>query len=137
MKPHSIPLFLVLLTALFACDDSVAPTRASVAGSYTATTFTVEVGGSVTDELAAGSSITIALQTDATTLGHIFVPGGGEGGADLNENLAGTWDLTGTTVTFAQNADTFIRDMTFTASAGRLSGVETFSGATITVVLEK
>ena len=137
MRSYSVPLVLILPLTLFACGDSTAPTRDSDSGTYTATTFTVEIGGNVTDELSEGAWITITLRADGTTLGHIFAPAGGEGGADLDEDLSGTWQLTGTTVSFVQSADTFIRDMSFTASGHRLSATETFSGVTITLVLEK
>lgn len=125
---------LALAVPLVACGTTE-PTVDSVAGRYTATTFTVEQGGLTTDELAAGGSILIDLLATGVTAGTMFVPGGGENGGDLDADLAGTWALAGTTVTFAQGADTFLRDMTFSYSEGRLSGMETFGGATITLVL--
>jgi hypothetical protein len=134
---HARPLVaLPLFAALVACG-STEPLMDSVAGRYTATTFSVDQGGLTTDELAAGASITITLIADGTTAGRLFVPGGNEDGSDFDANLAGTWTLTGTAVTFAHAADTFLRNMTLDYSDGRLSGMETFSRATITLVLTR
>jgi len=72
--------------------------RAAVAGTYQATTFTMEETGVTTDWLARGASITLTLASDGTTGGRLFVPGGGEGGSDFDEDLAGTWELIGTTL---------------------------------------
>jgi hypothetical protein len=71
----------------------------------------------------------------------LFVPGGGEDGGDLDADLSGTFSFNDTTdqVTFDQSADTFVRDMTFTAvRAGdgvQLEGEETFGETTARVVL--
>jgi hypothetical protein len=72
-----------------------------------------------------------------TTTGEIFVEGGGEDGGDLDEDLAGTWTLTGSTVTFDLGADTFIRDVEFTADEDRLTAEDTCEDVTIRLVLTK
>jgi hypothetical protein len=128
-----------LVVALsMACDgDLFSPSVENVAGSYSATSFTTTTGGVTTDQLAGGASFTITLATNGTTSGRLFVPGGDEGGGDLDADLAGTWTLTGTTVEFAQTADTFVRDMPFTASRNRLQGEATFSGTVVRVTLTK
>ncbi len=77
------------------------------------------------------------LAADGTTTGRLFVPGGAEGGGDLDADLTGTWTLDGSTVTFSQTADTFIRDATFTASRNRLTGEGVFQGLAIRLVLDK
>jgi hypothetical protein len=106
----------VLTLALAACgDDNFSPTVENVAGPYTASTFTYETSEGTTDLLAAG----------------------GEGGGDLDEDLTGTWTLAGTTVTFDQDADTFIRDLEFTADQDLLIGEDTFDDVTIRLVLSK
>jgi hypothetical protein len=126
-----------MLCALVACGESTEPTVDSVAGSYTATAFTVTEGGSTTDVLADGGSITLTLNTGGSAAGRLFVPGGAEDGSDFDEDLTGTWTLTGTAVSLDHAADTFLRDMTFTVSADRLTGQETFAEATIAVTLAK
>jgi hypothetical protein len=109
----------------------------SVAGAYTASTFTVLEGGTTTDVLAGGGSITLTLAAAGSTTGRVFVPGGGENGGDFDEDLSGTWTLQDSTVTLDHTADTFLRDMTFTVRGRQLSGQETFGGVTISVVLTK
>jgi hypothetical protein len=128
-----IPLTLVLV--LGSCGgDSFSPTVETVAGSYTASSFTLSSSVGTTDLLALGSTVDITLAIDGTTL---FVPGGAEDGSDLDVDLVGTWTLSGSTVTFNQTGDTFIRDVQFTAGRNRLSGEGTFSGTIIRLVLGK
>jgi hypothetical protein len=129
---------LGLAFVLGACGgDSFSPTTETVAGSYTATTFTITSSAGTTDLLAVGATVTVTLAGDGTTAGHLFVPNGAAGGGDLDEDLAGTWTLAGSTVTFSQTADTFIRDAAFTAGPNRLTGEDTFSGVTVRLVLSK
>jgi hypothetical protein len=118
-------------------DGSFSPTVANVAGSYSALVFTLTSGVGTTDLLALGSSVTVTLATDRTTTGRLFVPGGAEDGSDLDEDLAGTWTLTGSTVTFNQTADTFIRDVEFTVTQNQLTSEGVFQGSTIRLVLGK
>ena len=109
----------------------------NVAGLYSAWTFTYETSTGTTDLLAAGAVVSIDLADDGTTTGEIFVEDGGEGGGDLDEDLTGTWTLEGGTVTFDQTADTFIRDLEFTADEDLLEGEDTFDDVTIRLVLTK
>jgi hypothetical protein len=134
-----LPIVLALVVPLVACGSTGEPSLDEVAGRYVATTFTVEQGGLTVDELGNGTELIIVLQVDGTTIGRLFVPGGAEGGGDLDASMTGTWVLHGATVTFAQSADTFVRDLSFTYDAGArtLSGTGTFGGATITVVLTR
>lgn len=145
----AFPVALVLALALgvSACGgDGTGPDgieRSDVVGSYEATTFTTTQDGDTTDQLAQGAEFTIELDGDGTTTGQLFVPDGGEEGGDLDESLDGTWtfDSGSGMVEFDQSADTFVRDMTFSAvgvgGGVRLEGEETFGdGVTIEVVLE-
>jgi hypothetical protein len=125
-------------TVTLACDDAFAPSMSNVSGTYTATTFTSTNGGATTNHLAAGASLTITLLSNGTTTGRLFIPGASEeGGGDLDADMAGTWTLNDSTVEFAQTADTFVRDMAFTASRDRLSSEETFGSYTIRVTITK
>lgn len=130
-----IPLTLALV--LGSCGDSFSPTVETVAGSYTAISFTLTSSVGTTDLLALGSTVDITLAADGTTSGRLFVPGGAEDGSDLDVDLVGTWTLAGSTVTFNQTGDTFIRDVQFTAGRNRLSGEGTFNGTIIRLVLGK
>lgn len=131
-----IPLTLALV--LGSCGgDSFSPTVETVAGSYTASSFTLSSSVGTTDLLALGSTVDLTLAVDGTTSGRLFVPGGAEDGSDLDVDLVGTWTLSGSTVTFDQTGDTFIPDVQFTAGRNRLSGEGTFSGTIIRLVLGK
>lgn len=140
----------VLLTSLFiipfACsNNSTGPdnqlTPAQVAGEYQSTTFTVQLPNGTFDILSLGGFINMTLTQNQTTTGRLFIPDtlglGSEDGGDFDMNLQGTYAISGKTITFQQNADTFVRDMTWTYDNGTLSGSDTFSEATITVTLRK
>jgi len=128
-----IPVGLAVLNAT--CKDQ-APTIEELVGVYEAIVFTTEEDGTTIDRLATGASITLTLELEGSTTGRLFVPGGGEDGSDLDAELTGSWTLNGDTVELSHAADTFLRDMTFTAEGMQLSGQATF-GVTITVVLAK
>ena len=130
---------LALAAMLAGCsdddDDVFSPTVENVSGSYSAETFTVTTAAETVDLLALGAEVTVDLAADGTTTGQLFVPDGDEDGSDLEADLSGTWTLTGSTVTFSQDSDTFIRDVEFTASENRLTGEGAFGEATIRLVL--
>lgn len=118
-------------------DDNFSPTVETVAGSYTATTFTLEGPGGTADLLALGATVSVNLAENGTTTGTLFIPDGNEDGSDLDASLAGTWTLSGNTVSFSQSEDTFIRDVDFAASPNRLTGEGSFDGAIVLLVLTK
>jgi hypothetical protein len=131
----------VAAVALAGCgddDDPFSPTVANVAGTYNATVFTVtssELG--TVNLLSAGATVHIVLNPDGTTTGHLFVPDlGGEDG-EVDADLTGTWTLSGSTVTFSQTSDTFIRDVEFTAAQNSLETEGTFEDATVRLALAK
>ena len=138
MSRSSIRLLTAALALLAACgSDGFTPTEETVAGTYEATMFTVTSGVGTTDLLAIGATVDATLAPDGTTSGRLFVPGAGEGGADLDEDLTGTWTLLGDTVTFDQTADTFIRDADFIAGRNTLTGEGTFDGVSLFLQLVK
>lgn len=136
---------LAVVAVLGACgDDGVSPepiTREDITRSFSAATFTTTTDGTTTDQLAEGATLNITLHEDGTTTGELFVPGGAEDGGDFEADLAGTFSFNDSSdrVTFDQNADTFVRDMTFTAVRSndvvQLEGEETFGESTVRVVL--
>lgn len=125
----------VMFTLFSACDDPV--TVDELSGSYEASTFTLTQDGSTDDLLAQGASITMTLTANGSTSGSMFVPEGNEDGSDFEADLAGTWTLNGSQVSFDHPADTFLRDMSFTVDGGRLAGEATFDSATLRVVLQR
>lgn len=125
----------LLLTLTPGCEDPVSPE--DIPGTYTATTLTVEEGGTTQDLLSQGASITITLTSIGATEGELFIPEGAEGGLDLEADLTGTWRLEDSRLRFNQAADTFLRDMFFDVDGRRLSGEETFGDATVRLVLTR
>ncbi len=115
---------LSLTLALSGCgeDGSFSPTVEDVAGAYSATTFTLDLGAGMVNQLVLGAEVAMTLAPDGTTTGHLFVPGAGEGGRDVDADLTGTWTLSTGGVTLDQTADTFIRDVRFAADRDRLIG---------------
>jgi hypothetical protein len=131
-------LGLVCSVALAACgDESFTPTEETVAGTYTAAVFELTTGGFTADLLALGATVTVTLSPDGTTSGHLFVPGAGENGGDLDEDLTGSWWLTGDTVTFTQAGNTLIPAVEFTAGEGTLTGEGSFEEDTVRLVLTR
>ena len=135
---------LVALSVLPGCDTTMAPSDVELndlVRSFDAEMFTITERGTITDLLARGGSLSITLNADHTTSGRLVVPGAEEGGGALDVSLAGTFtfDDARDAVVFTHSADTFLRDMTFTA--GRLTGHLTlaaeasFSGADVVLVL--
>jgi hypothetical protein len=112
--PRSSSLLLIGLPALLlACGDSTGPSGPPL-GSLTAKVFlTTPPGGSIRDELAAGSSLTLNLTSDGMTSGHLHVAAFGANPI-FDADMAGTWSRNGDVVTFTQPADTFVRNMAFT-----------------------
>jgi hypothetical protein len=120
------------LVLLLACGgDSFTPTEETVAGTYEASAFTATSFNGTTDLLLAGAIVDATLAPDGTTTGRLFLPGGAEDGSDLDEDLTGTWTLTGDTVTFNQTAETFITDVEFIAGRNTLTAEGTFSGVSL------
>lgn len=128
---------LVLTSLAIACRESAGPSIGTVAGVYTATTFTSTTGGVTTNHLAEGGQILILLSIDGSTEGQLLVPDGNEDGSDVNLDLTGTWALSGGTVELDHAADTFLRDMPFTVSGTRLHGDVTIDGARVQVTLAR
>lgn len=128
------PVFLAVLGLLVVsgCDDSTGPDREDIAGTYTATTFTTTTGGVTTDELDDGASLDIVLSANGNTTGSLVAPGGSP-----TLSMAGSWSLSGNTVTFSHQADSFVRNMAFQVSGNTLVGDETFSGTRIQVTLTR
>ena len=129
---HAVLAGNLLLAA--GCSEAVSPE--GLAGTYVATEFTLagQVSG---DVLAAGGNLSITLNTDGTTTGSLFVPAALNDGEDFNASLAGTFTVTDGSITFTQDADTFVRDIMWEVDGTRLRGAGTFSGVTITVVLTR
>ncbi len=131
-------LAAVLLTTACGDDESAfAPTLETVAGTYEATSLTATAGGITVNLLGLGASLTMVLDPSGTTTGRLLAPGLGENGEDIDADMEGTWTLSGKVVTFDHPAETFVRDVPFTAERNRLRAEGSFRGATIRAVLSK
>jgi hypothetical protein len=133
---------LLLLSALglISCgdDDLSSPSRAAVVGTYEATTFTVTQSDITADLLNLGATLSLTLADDGTATGHLFAPRFGPGGSDLDEDLTGTWTLSGNTATLSiPQTTTFLGDMTFQVQSNRLEGDETVNQTRIRLVLTR
>lgn len=99
-----------------------APTALDVSGAYEATYFYRYCGwGGHADVLAAGGSIELTLNVDATTAGRLFVPDLSGGGLDFEADLAGSWLFYGTRLELDHPVDTFLREMVFDVEGDQLS----------------
>jgi len=120
---RAVALSLTLAFSGCGDDSSFSPTVGSVAGAYSATIFTLDLGSAgVVNQLVLGADVAMTLAPDVTTTVHLVVPGAGENGGDLDADLIGTWTLSRGVVICDQPADTFIRDVRFTADRDRLTG---------------
>lgn len=127
-------MFALAALGLTACgSDSTAPLMAG--GTFAATSFvTTSSTGQVTNQIANGSFLLISLASNGTTSGQLHIAASG-GVPAFDADMAGTWMMTGSTVTFTQTADTFVRNMTFSLTQPAsfttlLTGDEMFSDGT-------
>jgi hypothetical protein len=117
-------------------DNPFSPTVANVAGTYNATLFTATTSAGMVNLLSLGATVHVVLNPDGTTTGHVFVPDLGPG--EIDADLAGTWTLSGSTVTFTPtDPNSVIGDADFTAAQNSLEGEGTFEGATLHLSLAK
>jgi hypothetical protein len=130
---------ILFSSASIACgSDSPTQSSSPVAGAYVATVFRVTPAGEPTiDVLAQGGTLSITIAADNTTTGSLTLPAS-IAGTDLSLSMAGTAVVSGSTVTFQQLGDTFVRDLTFTVSGNTLSVANQLAGdATFTLTLTK
>ena len=123
--------------AAVACSDSFKPTIENVAGTYHLQSLTTTDVTDTTDWVRAGATVSLTVDPNGTTTGSLFFPAPAVGDSDVTLDLTGTWQLSRDIVEFDQTADTFLRDMTFTATDNRLMGDQTFGGTRVRATLSK
>jgi hypothetical protein len=129
---------LLASCALLSCGDDLAtPSRDAVVGTYRATRFTATQSGITANLLNVGAALSLTLADDGAATGHLFAPGLGLGGADVNEDLSGTWTLSGQSVHLSFPAATLIRDMTLRVEDNQLVGEESFEDTRLQLVLTR
>ncbi len=135
-KAGARPAFFALACS---SDDGLSPS--ALAGTYSATTFTIVGNVDTTDVLAAGGELTLSLFANGATSGQLTVPASTTGSGDFTATMVGTYAVSGRTVHFSQGADTFVRDMAFTVVGSgavlSLAGSATFSDTTVNVMLTR
>ena len=135
-RPRRRIIALAAIAAAGACSNGTEPTMSGIAGLYDATIFTTTTAGATTNQLTRGAQLTLVLGAQGTVTGNLHIPADGASGT-VDENMVGTWTLTGSRVRFTQSADTFVRDMDFTYADGTLTGDQTFGGTRIQITLTR
>jgi hypothetical protein len=129
---------LIGIAVLAACGgDSTAP-NSTLAGTYVATQFVTTGTSGQTNQILAGSTVSVNLASNGSVSGHLHLAATNANPV-VEEDLAGTWTQTGNTVTFAQAADTFFNNMTFdvvsNGAVWQLVGDQGFSGTRVQITL--
>ena len=135
-------LLVLSLSSLAACgDDSTGPTAETVAGTYHATQIDLTFAGSteVLDAMGLGATAVIVLTPQGTTTGTLVVPAllTEDGIDDDVIDLTGTFTVTGNTLTFQGQGDSFIRDVVWTIGNGTLATTDTQPEGTLEVTLTR
>ena len=127
------------IAALVACgSDSTGPS--TVPGPYVATEFVTTGSSGQTNQILAGSTLSLNLNPGGAVTGHLHLAAT-NGNPVFDADMAGVWLQTGNTITFSQAADTFVRNMTFNVVANgsfwQLEGDQVFSGTRIQITLDQ
>ena len=130
MKQIPRLLAVTAVAAAVACADAFKPTTENVTGDYQLVSFTTDSAGVHKDWVAEGASMEILLSPLGDVIGQLIMP------LDT-ASMLGSWELTGKTVHFTQDADTFVRDVDWIASENHLSGDKTFGSVRVRVVLKR
>ena len=138
-RAYRIALPLLIATAACGSDKTTEPTNA-IAGSYAASEWVTTGGSGQTNQLLAGSTLSLTLANGGATSGHLHVAASGSNPA-LDADMAGTWSESNNKVTISQSADTFVRNMTFSVvpngSKWSLSADQVFSNTRIQITLDQ
>lgn len=128
-------LTLVAIGLLAGCDSTE---PSPLAGIWSATTFMfAESGKAPADVLAQGGGLTITVSSSNRTHGSLTIPSTITNGSAVVANMAGTATISGTMVEFEQEADTFVRDVTWTLAGNTLVTSSTVSGVALNITLTR
>lgn len=125
---------LLSLSAVLSCGSE----PSDVFGNWVATTFVVTPSGQAAiDLIPIGGTIAINIDADNFTTGQLNVPAVA-GQPAFQADMAGQAIVTETTVVFDQNADSFIRDLTWTRGTMVLTVTnQSVGGAAYTITLTR
>jgi hypothetical protein len=138
----SLSAVLVILPLLVSgCgDDAPLDSSPVLAGTYTATQFSVTpTGQAAINVLASGGSLVITIAESGATSGSLTIPSSLTGtGQPETVSMSGTAVRSGSTVTFQQTGDSFVRDLEWTLDAVGLRMVNQVAGsAAFTITLTR
>jgi hypothetical protein len=141
LKKSSALLSIALSALLLACGEGSTSPANTATGNYTAISFVTTGAGGQRNEIMAGSTLTLNLNANGTTSGHLHVAANGSDPA-FDADMAGTWSQSGMIVHIDQPADTFVRDMPFELTANSvggwdLEGIGGFSGTQVQLTLRR
>lgn len=121
------------------CGSTATQPSDSIAGTYTATTFRITpTGQGALDVLAAGGALTITIAPNNATSGSLTIPASVTGGAPFSASMQGTASATGSVTTFAQAADSFVRDLSWGRTGTSFTvNNQVAGGASYTITLSK
>jgi hypothetical protein len=131
----------VMLAAVgTACGGASTLAPADVAGTYVATTISVIINGVTTNMLVKGASVSLTLTADGKSTGRVIVPViGGVQTVAVDDDLAGSYDLTKDHVQLKPTAATYLSGMIFTADLPELRAYLTIQDASrsgqLTIIL--
>ncbi len=128
----------VAAASALACGE-LTPGPGNLAGSYLPSLFLITpTGQPQIDVLLQGGSLNIAITASNTTSGQLSLPATVTGTTPLLALMTGDAVVTGSTLQFQQNADTFIRNLTWTVKRDTLEVVnQVVGGASYTIKMPK
>ena len=140
MRPIRLLNALVACLALVVATGCRRPTDPDpLVGTWLATTFQVApTGQPPVNMLAAGATLGLNVANNFVVAGTLIIPATVTGTMTFTADMAGTATRTDNTVRFTQNADSFVRDLTFLLVENRLEARSQVLGAnTYTVILTR
>lgn len=123
-----------VVIVVVACSDAFKPTVENVSGDYRLQSFTTDSAGIHKDWVAAGATLELLLSPLGEVIGHLNMQ------IDTTiffADMLGTWELSGNTIHFTQNADSFVRDMDWIVAKDGLSADETFGVVRVRIALAR
>ena len=140
MRPLRLLSALMAGLALVVATGCRRPTDPDpLVGTWLATTFQVApTGQPPVNMLAAGATLGLNVANNFVVAGTLIIPATVTGTMTFTADMAGTATRTDNTVRFTQNADSFVRDLTFLLVENRLEARSQVLGAnTYTLILTR
>lgn len=139
MRPNLLARTLLVATLLVAASGCRSTgVLDPVVGTFLATTFVITpTGQGPINVLAQGGTLGINVADNFVTTGTLIIPPALNAGTTLTVSLAGTAVRTDNTVRFMLEANTFVRNLTFTLDVNTLTANQTVADTTYNLVLTR